>query len=68
MRHIDHDAPIKLGTATLPQLRWILGDLIEAVLQLDMARESGGVVSHECIERLRGYMAEPTYHPTEGAF
>lgn len=66
-RHIDWNARPYLPTATLPELRRILGDVIEAVSQLDMARESGGVVSHEVIDRLRDYLAEPAYHPTERA-
>jgi hypothetical protein len=57
--------PLTLRTATLTQLRDILGDIIEAISQLDMARESGGVVSHEVMSRLRNLLAEPA-DPTSG--
>lgn len=57
--------PLTLRTATLVQLRGIIGDIIEAVSQLDMARESGGVVSNEVMSRLRDLLAEPP-DPTSG--
>jgi len=59
MRHISNDtAPIL--RADLVELRAILGDCIEAIDQLDMARESGGVVSHEVMSRLRRVLAKPS--------
>lgn len=59
--------PLDIRTATLVQLRDIIGDIVEAVSQLDMARESGGVVSHEVMQRLRRVLAEPVDPPTGGA-
>lgn len=66
MRHVDRNKAPYVPTATLVQLRQIVGDLVEAVDQLDMARESGGVISDDLITRLRGYLAEPADHQTEG--
>lgn len=59
MRHVDStDAAIH--NLSLYRCREVLGDLIEAVDQLDMARESGGVVSHEVMQRLRCLLAKPS--------
>lgn len=67
MRHVSQNsAPIK--QATLIQLRELIGDLIEAVSQLDMARESGGVVSDDVMSRLRRVLAEPAHDSQEVPF
>lgn len=64
-RHVDSSAFPECKTADLPGLRRIVGDLCEAVDQLDMARPSGGVISADVIDRLRGYLAKPVdYSPT----
>lgn len=58
-RNVDsNDAPVQ--QASIYKLREIVGDLIEAVDQLDMARETGGVVSHEVMSRLRRMLAKPS--------
>lgn len=52
---------------TLAELHFIIGDLIEAIDQLDMARESGGVISADVINRLRSHMAKRAHRSTQGA-
>lgn len=59
------NAPIAL--ANLTQLRAVVGDLCEAVSQLDMAREEGGIVSDDVMQRLRCVLAEPADPQTGGA-
>lgn len=56
---------VRISEANVVHLRAIVGDVIEALSQLDMARESGGVVSDEVMSRLRGLLAEPP-HAAQG--
>lgn len=66
MTNVPKMSACPLRTANLVQLRNAVGDCIEAISQLDMARESGGVVSDDVMQRLRSLLAEPAHGPSQG--